>query len=31
VVPKAVVHRTRSKERTVGLMVENAGIIPTGN
>ena len=31
VVPKGVTHRTRAKERTVMLMVENAGIIPTGN
>ena len=31
VVPKRVVHRTRAQERTVVLMVENAGIIPTGN
>ena len=31
VVPKGVVHRTRALERTVILMVENAGIIPTGN
>jgi mannose-6-phosphate isomerase-like protein (cupin superfamily) len=31
VVPKGVVHRTRAPERTVVLMVENAGIIPTGN
>lgn len=31
VVPKGVVHRTRAKERTVILMVENAGIIPTGD
>lgn len=31
VVPKGVVHRTRAQERTVVLMVENAGIIPTGN
>jgi mannose-6-phosphate isomerase-like protein (cupin superfamily) len=31
VVPKGVVHRTRAGERTVILMVENAGIIPTGN
>jgi mannose-6-phosphate isomerase-like protein (cupin superfamily) len=31
VVPKTVVHRTRALERTVILMVENAGIIPTGN
>ena len=31
VVPKGVMHRTRAMERTVMLMVENAGIIPTGN
>ena len=31
VVPKQVLHRTRALERTVVLMVENAGIIPTGN
>ncbi len=31
VVPKGVTHRTRAPERTVILMVENAGIIPTGN
>ena len=31
VVPKTVVHRTRAPHRTVILMVENAGIIPTGN
>jgi mannose-6-phosphate isomerase-like protein (cupin superfamily) len=31
VIPKGVVHRTRAAERTVMLMVENAGIIPTGN
>jgi mannose-6-phosphate isomerase-like protein (cupin superfamily) len=31
VVPKGVVHRTRAEKRTVVLMVENAGIIPTGN
>jgi quercetin dioxygenase-like cupin family protein len=31
VVPRAVVHRTRAEVRTVVLMVENAGIIPTGN
>ena len=30
-VPKSVVHRTRALQRTVVLMVENAGIIPTGN
>ena len=31
VVPKDVLHRTRAPERTVILMVENVGIIPTGN
>ena len=31
VVPKGVTHRTRATQRTVILMVENAGIIPTGN
>lgn len=31
VVPKATMHRTRAPHRTVVLMVENAGIIPTGN
>jgi len=31
VVPKGVVHRTRAPQRTVVLMVEDAGIIPTGN
>jgi mannose-6-phosphate isomerase-like protein (cupin superfamily) len=31
VVPKGVVHRTRALERTVILMVESAGIIPTGD
>jgi hypothetical protein len=31
VVPKGVMHRTRAKERTIILMVENAGIVPTGN
>lgn len=31
VVPKGIRHRTRAGERTVVLMVENAGIIPTGN
>jgi mannose-6-phosphate isomerase-like protein (cupin superfamily) len=30
-VPKGVVHRTRAAERTVILMIEKAGIIPTGN
>jgi quercetin dioxygenase-like cupin family protein len=31
VVPKGVKHRTRAPERTVILMVENAGIVPTGD
>ena len=31
VVPKGVVHRTRANERTVMLMVEGAGIVPTGD
>jgi mannose-6-phosphate isomerase-like protein (cupin superfamily) len=31
VVPKTVVHRTRAPRRTTLLMVENAGIVPTGN
>ena len=31
VVPRGVVHRTRAPQRTVILMVENAGIIPTGD
>jgi mannose-6-phosphate isomerase-like protein (cupin superfamily) len=31
VVPKGLLHRTRSPRRTVILMVENAGIIPTGD
>lgn len=31
VVPKGVVHRTRAPQRTVMLMVENSGIVPTGN
>jgi mannose-6-phosphate isomerase-like protein (cupin superfamily) len=31
VVPKATMHRTRAPQRTVILMVENAGIIPTGD
>ena len=31
VVPRTVVHRTRAPRRTIILMVENAGIIPTGN
>jgi len=31
VVPKGVMHRTRALQRTVVLMFENTGIIPTGN
>lgn len=31
VVPCGTMHRTRATQRTVMLMVENAGIIPTGN
>jgi mannose-6-phosphate isomerase-like protein (cupin superfamily) len=31
VVSKGVLHRTRAPQRTVILMVENAGIIPTGD
>jgi mannose-6-phosphate isomerase-like protein (cupin superfamily) len=31
VVPKGVVHRTRAPERAVLLMVEGAGIVPTGD
>jgi mannose-6-phosphate isomerase-like protein (cupin superfamily) len=31
VVPRATVHRTRAPQRTIILMVENAGIVPTGN
>lgn len=30
-VPRSVVHRTRAPERTVMLMVESAGIVPTGD
>ena len=30
-VAKGTIHRTRAPERTVILMVENAGIIPTGD
>jgi mannose-6-phosphate isomerase-like protein (cupin superfamily) len=30
-VPKGVVHRTRAPERSVILMVETAGIVPTGD
>jgi mannose-6-phosphate isomerase-like protein (cupin superfamily) len=31
VVPKGIMHRTRAPERTVILMVENAGIVPSGD
>ena len=31
VVPKGVVHRTRAPAKTVILMVEGAGIVPTGD
>ncbi|HEX3662395.1 MAG TPA: cupin domain-containing protein [Acidobacteriaceae bacterium] len=31
VVPRGTLHRTRAPHRTVILMVENAGIVPTGN
>ena len=31
VVPKGTIHRTRAARRTVVLMVENAGIVPTGS
>jgi mannose-6-phosphate isomerase-like protein (cupin superfamily) len=30
-VPRGVVHRTRAPERTLVLMVEGAGVIPTGD
>ena len=30
-IPRGVMHRTRAPKRTIILMVENAGIIPTGN
>jgi mannose-6-phosphate isomerase-like protein (cupin superfamily) len=30
-VPKGIVHRTRAPVRAVILMVENAGIVPTGD
>ena len=30
-VPRGVVHRTRAPERTVVLMVEGAGVAPTGD
>ena len=31
VIPKGVMHRTRATQRTVILMMENAGIVPTGS
>jgi mannose-6-phosphate isomerase-like protein (cupin superfamily) len=31
VVPRGVVHRTRAPQQAVILMVENAGIVPTGD
>lgn len=31
VVPRGVRHRTRAPRRTIMLMVENAGIVPTGD
>jgi mannose-6-phosphate isomerase-like protein (cupin superfamily) len=31
VVPKGVMHRTRAPRRSIILMLENAGIIPTGD
>jgi mannose-6-phosphate isomerase-like protein (cupin superfamily) len=31
VVPKGVKHRTRAPERVVVLMVEPAGVVPTGD
>jgi len=31
VVPRGVIHRTRAPERTVVLMVEGAGVVPTGD
>ena len=31
VVPRGVVHRTRAPEKAVILMMENAGIVPTGD
>jgi len=31
VVPQGVVHRTRAPQKTVILMMENAGIVPTGD
>jgi mannose-6-phosphate isomerase-like protein (cupin superfamily) len=31
VVPKGAMHRTRALERCIILMIENAGIVPTGD
>ena len=31
VVPRGVVHKTRAPERTIIMMLENAGITPTGD
>ncbi|HWL40567.1 MAG TPA: cupin domain-containing protein, partial [Gemmatimonadaceae bacterium] len=31
VVPRGIVHRTRAPERAIILMVEGAGIVPTGD
>jgi mannose-6-phosphate isomerase-like protein (cupin superfamily) len=31
VVPRGIMHRTRAQRRTVMLMVENTGIVPTGD
>lgn len=31
IVPKGVMHRTRAPERTVVLMIEGAGVVPTGD
>lgn len=30
-VPRGVLHRTRAPERTVVLMIEGAGVVPTGD
>ncbi|HET8576543.1 MAG TPA: cupin domain-containing protein [Methylomirabilota bacterium] len=30
-VPKGVMHRTRAPQRTVVLMIEGAGVVPTGD
>jgi mannose-6-phosphate isomerase-like protein (cupin superfamily) len=30
-VPRGVVHRTRAPERTAMLMIESAGVVPTGD